>query len=57
MEEPPPYPGRPRWVTISAILAGVLLMMVALLLVAGGGRHRPGQHFGGHTPTEANAHQ
>ena len=38
---PPP---RPRWVTVSLITAGVLLVALVVVLVMAGG-HGPGRHF------------
>lgn len=49
MEERPAYPGAPRWVKVSAILGGVLVLLIAVLIFAGGGlaRHGPGRHASG----------
>jgi len=44
MADLPPYPGAPRWVKISGIIAGILALLVAVLLLAGGGNHGPGRH-------------
>ena len=44
MADLPPYPGAPRWIKISGIVAGVLILLIAILLVGGGGRHGPGRH-------------
>ena len=41
----PPYPGTPRWVKLSAIIVGALILIVVVVLVTGlGGRHGPGRH-------------
>ena len=47
----PPYPGTPRWVKRSAIIAiGLLLLVVAVLVVTTAlGLHTPGGP-GGHGP-------
>ncbi len=46
-------PGMPRWVKMSAIIVGALVLLVVILAVTGvlGGQHGPGRHLpGGHTP-------
>lgn len=44
MTEPPRYPGAPRWVKVSGIVVGgVLLLALILLLIPGG--HGPGRHL------------
>lgn len=51
---PPGTPPRvPRWVKVSAIVAGTLILLVVIVLVTGlGGDHGPGRHLGaGHTPS------
>lgn len=47
MADPPPYPGAPRWVKVSGLIAGVLALSVVVLMFAGGGpgRHGPGRHM------------
>jgi len=47
--EPRPYPGTPRWVKLTAVLAGVLVLIVIALIHAGV-LHGPGVHglHGGH---------
>ena len=41
----PEYPGMPRWVKISGIIALVLVLLVGIMLVTGlGGSHGPGRH-------------
>jgi hypothetical protein len=60
MADLPPYPGTPRWVKVSGIVAIVLVLLVGGLIVFGGGRHGPGRHLpvgqtppaGVHTPPE-----
>jgi hypothetical protein len=43
MPDQPPYPGTPRWVKVSAILAGVLVL-IFLALLHGDRLHPPGHH-------------
>lgn len=56
MADLPPYPGTPRWVKVSGIVVGVLVLLVVIVLVTGlGGPHGPGRHTwsgdaGGQTP-------
>ena len=52
MANPPPYPGTPRWVKVSGIVVGVLVLLVVFLLHVGGGpRHNiPSGDTGGPTP-------
>ncbi|OKK03470.1 hypothetical protein AMK26_18425 [Streptomyces sp. CB03234] len=53
-DSPPPSPdGRttppkaPRWVKVSAIVLGVLVLLVVILKLTGlGGEHGPGRHMG-----------
>ena len=45
MADPPPYPGTPRWVRISAITAAILILLAVILMVISGGRHGPGRHL------------
>lgn len=46
MADPPPYPGTPRWVKLSAIAVGALILLVVVLLFTGvAGRHGPGRHM------------
>ena len=45
-ENQPVPPPRPRWVKVSVILAGVLILLVVVLLLVGGD-HGPGRHLGG----------
>jgi hypothetical protein len=46
MADPPPYSGLPRWVKVSAIIGGVLVLLVVILLFTGiGGPHGPGRHI------------
>jgi hypothetical protein len=40
-----PYPGTPRWVKRSAIIALVLVLLVVGVMVASGGQHGPGRHL------------
>lgn len=44
-------PGMPRWVKVSGIVVGVLLVLVVAMVVLGGGEHGPGRHSPGmHRP-------
>jgi hypothetical protein len=46
-------PGVPRWVKVSALAVGILVVaVVALLLVTGGSDHGPGRHTPGGEPGE-----
>ena len=48
MANRPPYPGTPRWVKVTGIIVGVLvLVFVILLFIRGPGGHGPGMHGGG----------
>lgn len=47
MAEPPPYPGRPRWVKAALLAAAVLAVLLVLVTALGGGRHGPGRHVPG----------
>jgi hypothetical protein len=48
MAEPPAYPGTPRWVKISALVAGIVVLLIAVVLLTGiGGPHGPGRHLPG----------
>jgi hypothetical protein len=45
MSHLPPYPGTPRWVKVSGIVACVLVLLAAIIIVTGiGGPHGPGRH-------------
>jgi hypothetical protein len=45
MADLPPYPGTPRWVTVSGRIVGALVILVAILALAGvAGSHGPGRH-------------
>jgi hypothetical protein len=45
MSEPLRYPGTPRWVKISGIALGVLVLLIVVIVLAGvGGPHGPGRH-------------
>ena len=52
MADPPPYPGTPRWVRVSGIAVGILVLLIAILIHTGGGSH-PSGDAGGHTLPEA----
>ena len=36
---------RPRWVTVTVVVAAVLLVLLAVLWAVGGGSHGPGRHM------------
>jgi hypothetical protein len=38
------YPGTPRWVKVSRIVAFVFILLVILVMVLGGGEHGPMRH-------------
>lgn len=40
-----PDAGTPRWVRVSAIVGGVLVLLLLGLLLFGGGQHGPGRHM------------
>jgi hypothetical protein len=45
MSDLPPYPGTPRWVKVSGIIFGALVLAVLILIFTGvGGPHGPGRH-------------
>jgi hypothetical protein len=42
----PPYPGAPRWVKISCIVVGIIVLVIGIMIVTGlGGPHGPGRHM------------
>jgi hypothetical protein len=45
-------PRAPRWIKVSAIVVGVLILLIIVVRVTGlgGGDHGPGRHPGGGTP-------
>ena len=58
----PSYPGTPRWVKVSGIVAVVLILLLVIVMVASGGQHGPGRHIpsgdaGGNTSPIARAVQ
>lgn len=44
--------GMPRWVKVSLIVLGVLVLVFVLANVIGGGEHGPGRHGGGDDSSE-----
>ena len=44
MNERPTYPGTPRWVKISAVVALAVLLLVVAFMAVAGGEHGPGRH-------------
>jgi hypothetical protein len=46
MADPDSYPGMPRWVKISGIILGVIVLLAVIFIVIGiGGPHGPGRHL------------
>ena len=45
-------PGMPRWVKVSALLVGALVLALVAIMVIGGGDHGPSRHAVGDQPTE-----
>jgi hypothetical protein len=46
MADPPAYPGVPRWVKMSAIIAIVSIILITVMMLSGiGGPHGPGRHL------------
>ena len=46
MAEPSSYPGAPRWVKVSGIVAMIVILLIVIVIVAGvGGPHGPGRHL------------
>lgn len=43
-------PGRPRWVKVSLLIAGAIIVLFVVLQIVGGGDHGPGRHSGGDDP-------
>lgn len=41
----PPYPGTPRWVKLSGVFAGALVLLLVTLMLLAGGNHGPGRHM------------
>jgi hypothetical protein len=39
------YPGAPRWVKVSGIVALILIVLVVVVMVLGGGEHGPMRHI------------
>lgn len=58
----PRYPGTPRWVKVSGIVALVVILLVVIVMFASGGSHGPARHIpsgdaGGSTPPIARVMQ
>ena len=58
MPDPLSYPGTPRWVKVSGIIAAALALAAVVLILTGvGGPHGPGRHLpidaGDTAPTSA----
>jgi hypothetical protein len=46
MADLPPYPGTPRWVKVSAMVAAAIVVLIAFVIVTGvGGPHGPARHM------------
>lgn len=58
MSDRPVYPGTPRWVKMTGIVAGALVLLVVILILAGGGpgRQGPWRHMLGHDASHAGGH-
>lgn len=41
----PAYPGAPRWVKRSALVALIVTILIVLAMALGGGNHGPGRHL------------
>ncbi|PAQ09583.1 hypothetical protein CIT26_12845 [Mesorhizobium temperatum] len=58
MADPPPYPGAPRWVKVSGIIAIVLVLLIIAVVFTGvGGPHGPGRHLPSSSVTEPGMQQ
>ncbi|TIL46564.1 MAG: hypothetical protein E5Y86_06355 [Mesorhizobium sp.] len=58
MADPPPYPGAPRWVKVSGIIAIILVLLVMTAIFTGvGGPHGPGRHMPSPSVTEPGVQQ
>lgn len=40
----PGYPGAPRWLKVSGIVALILVLLLVIVMFASGGNHGPGRH-------------
>lgn len=50
------FTGPPRWVKVSAIIAGALLVVVVAVMILSGGEHGPGRHgFGIGVPGDSSS--
>ena len=47
------YPGTPRWVKVSGLVALVLILLVVVAAVASGGQHGPMRHLPSSAPGHA----
>jgi hypothetical protein len=48
MGDPLPYPGTPRWVKVSGLIAVVVFALLAVVIVTGiGGPHGPSRYLPG----------
>jgi hypothetical protein len=58
MADPPPYPGAPRWVKVSGIIAIILVLVIMTVIFTGvGGPHGPGRHMPSSSVMEPNVQQ
>jgi hypothetical protein len=58
MAQPPSYPGTPRWVKVSGIIAIVVVLLVIVVLFTGvGGPHGPSRHLPSSSVTEPGTQQ
>lgn len=47
---PVELPGRPRWVKLSLLVTGAIIVLFVVLQLVVGGDHGPGRHTGGEDP-------
>lgn len=58
MADPPSYPGAPRWVKVSGIIAIAMILLVIVVVFTGvGGPHGPGRHLPSSSDIETGVQQ
>lgn len=50
-------PGMPRWVKVSGLIVGVVVLALIAIMIIGGGDHGPSRHATGDQPTERSEHK
>ena len=45
MTDVPSYPGTPRWVKVSGVIAIVVVLLLGIMMLTGGGDHGPSRHL------------